>query len=111
MGLVDRLGPDLLDPQVDEVHRDQHGRLDRGAHADDGGGEVLGPELLERLEVGGVGFHHVGQGVGVPLDESVVAFDREDLPALADELGGEGDAEPAQADDEDWGLATGAISQ
>jgi len=53
----------------------------------------------------------MGQGVRVSLDESVIAFDREDLPALTDELGGEGDAEPAQADDEDGGLAAGAISQ
>jgi hypothetical protein len=57
VALRDRLGPDLRHLQIDQVRRDEHGCLDRRADRDDGDLEVLRADLLERVDVLGVGLH------------------------------------------------------
>ena len=96
-------------PEVHEVHRDQHGGLDRGAHAHDGGAELLGAELAQGIDVGGVGLHDVRQDAGPLLHEAPVAFDGEHLAALLDQLLGGGCAEAAQPDHQHGGVVGGAV--
>ena len=63
-----RLGPDLRGAQVDEVPGDEHARLERGAHPDDGDREVLRRDLDEGLGVRGVGLDQ-REPSGVLLDQ------------------------------------------
>ena len=96
-------------PEVHEVHGDQHRGFDRGAHAHDGGTELLGAELAERVDVGRVGFHDVCQDRRPLLDERAVALDGQDFPALLDQLLCGGCAETAQPDHQHRGVVGGAV--
>ena len=99
----------MLNAEVHEVHGDQHGGFDRGAHAHDGGAELLRAELAERIDVGRVGLHDVRQGAGPLLHQVPVAFDRQHLAALLDQLFGGGGTETAQPDHQHGGVVGGAV--
>jgi hypothetical protein len=97
----DGLDPEMLDPQIQEVHGDQHAGFNGRTDTDDGGVELLCPELAERVDVGGIRLHHVGERAGEFLDQGRVPFDRQDLAALLDQLLGRRRAEAAEPDDKD----------
>ncbi len=97
---ADGLGPDLGDADVDQVARDEDGRLERCPDPHDGGGEVARAELVERAGVGGVRLDD-GKPLRPPFDEVGVAFDGEYLDVEVVEGVGERRAEASEPDDED----------
>jgi len=105
----DGLDPEVFDPEVHEVHGDQHRGFDRGTHAHDGGTELLGAELAEGIDVRGVGLHDMRQDARPLLDEAAVAFDGQDLPALFDQLFCGGCTKTAQPDHQHGGIVGGAV--
>ena len=109
MGLADRLGPDLRDPEVDEVRGDEHARLDRGSDADDGDREVLGTDLAEGVDAARIRLNGVGDPLGPLLHESRVLVDGEDLAVESMELTRGRRAEAPQTDDEHGSVVGNAI--
>jgi hypothetical protein len=74
----------------------------------DGRAELLGAQLAECVDVGGVSLHDVGEQRRPFLDEGPVPFDGEDLAALLDQLLCRGGTEPSQPDDQHGGVVGGA---
>ncbi len=103
LAVVDAAGldPDVLDPGLGEGDRRQDAGLDIDRDADDGLVEVADPQLVESLVVGDIGLDHVGQLVGIALDEHRVGVDGEDLLAHGDQRTGDRGPEPPEPHDED----------
>ena len=68
---------------------------------DDRPARIVHAELAQRLLVGGVGLHHVGEPVGQLWHDLRVVVDAEHLVAEPDQRVGDLAAEPAQADHDD----------
>ena len=81
MLLADGFGPVVLHAELDQAEHGEHAGLDAAAHPDDGAAEVRHTELAERILVGGIGLHHVGQVVSELLHGDAVVVDRQDLVA------------------------------
>jgi hypothetical protein len=102
--LGDRLGPDVGDPQRDQLGHGEDAGL-HVAHPHHHVVEGRDPELLEHLGAGRVGGDRLGQEGREALHDRLLHVDAEDVVAELDELEGEAAPEPSQADDQD--LLTG----
>nr|WP_291833562.1 hypothetical protein [Candidatus Microthrix sp.] len=69
------LGPDRRDLQVDERSGGQDGCLDVGADGNHRGAHILGADLAQGLQAGGVGLEDVAECAGVVGDEVGVEVD------------------------------------
>jgi len=94
-----RLHPDRGNAHVDEVRGDEHRRLQRRAHADDGAAELARPQLLKGILGGRVGLDE-GETTRESLHAGGVLFDGQDLVAQLVLRHRDGGAETAQPDDE-----------
>ena len=97
---VDRLGPHLVDAELDDAEHREHAGLDVGADAHDGAVELIGADLAQCLGVGGVGGHHVGEVAREALHDLGPLVDREHVVTELHERTGDGRAEAAEADHE-----------
>ena len=94
-----RLHPDRGNPHVDEVRGDEHRRLQRGAHADNGAAELARTQLLERILGRRIRLDE-GESTREGLHAGGVLFDGKDLVAQLVLRHRDGGAETAQPDDE-----------
>jgi hypothetical protein len=95
---VDRLGPHLRDPELDEAEHGEHAGLDVGADAHDGAVELLRADLTKCLGVGRVGSHHVGEVAGEALHDLGALVDGQDVVSELDERAGHGRTKATEAD-------------
>src|SRR4029453_5389326 len=107
----DGLRPDLRDLEIDEVRRDEHGRLDRRADCAHGDGEVLRADLAQGVDVAGIGDDRLRPAPGPLLAQRLVVADREHFATEAIELACGGGAEPAEADHDHRGIVFDPINQ
>ena len=97
----DGLGPDLLHAKLGQRHHGQNTCFYVGTDADHGPLEGVHAQLAQRVLVGAVGLHDMGQPIGVVLHDLHALVDAEDLVAQLGQRLGERAAEPAQADHHD----------
>src|SRR5699024_11728375 len=76
----------------------------RRADADDGGREITGTDLSQRVDVRGIGFDDEGEFAAPVLDELGIVLDGHDLPPQPGQGGGRRGPEASQPDDEDGGV-------
>ena len=107
----DRLGPDFVDAELVKGEHAEHAGLDVGADADHGSPEIVDAELAQRIAVGRVGLHDVGELVRPALHQVGVLVDGEHLVPQTDERGSDCAAEPAEADDDDAAPGCRVLSQ
>ena len=94
-----RLHPDRGNAHVDQVRGDEHRRLQRRAHTDDGAAELARPQLLKGILGGRVGLDK-GETTREGLHACGVLFDGQDLVAQLVLRHRDGGPETAQPDDE-----------
>ena len=92
------LGPDRRDLQVDERSGGQDGCLDVGADGNHRGAHILGADLAQGLQAGGVGLEDVAECAGVVGDEVGVEVDPHDVVTHLLQRDGERRAEAAETD-------------
>ena len=94
----------VRDFEIDECPGGEHARLDVGTDRHDRGDGITHAELTQRLFVGGVGLHHMGEVTGVLLHPVFVGIDAEHLVAHVDQCACERGTEPAETDHDDLAL-------
>lgn len=101
VALIDRLGPDDRDIELQQEGCCQDRCGDVAADRQHDPIELTDRELFEHLESCGVGADDLGQESVQRLHDVLVRVDAEHLGAGVHQLDGERDAEPAEADDGD----------
>src|SRR5699024_2296596 len=82
----------------------EHAVLDRRADADDGGREITGTDLSQRVDVRGIGFDDVGAFAAPVLDERGSVLHGHVPPPQPGQGGGRRGPEASPPDDQDGGV-------
>ena len=107
----DRLGPHVLDAEVDEGAGGQHAGLDAGSDAHHGRDGIGDSDLAECSLARAVGLDDMGQHVGVILHGLLAEIDPEHLVAELDQGLGQRRSEPAEPDHDDLALVFDPIGR